>query len=31
MNVLIDAEGVILARNVRGEDLLGKLGELLDG
>ena len=31
MNVLVDADGVILARNVRGEGLLEKLGELLDG
>ncbi len=30
MNVLIDGEGVILARNIRGEDLLNKLAELLD-
>ena len=31
MNVLIDGEGVILARNIRGEGLLAKLAELLDG
>ena len=31
MNVLIDGEGVILARNIRGESLLDKLAELLDG
>ncbi len=30
MNVLIDGEGVILARNIRGEALLDKLAELLD-
>ena len=30
MNVLVDGEGVILARNIRGEDLLNKLAELLD-
>ena len=29
MNVLVDAEGVILAKYVRGEELLQKLGELL--
>ena len=29
MNVLVDAEGVILAKNVRGEGLLDKLAELL--
>ena len=29
MNVLVDAEGVILAKNVRGEGLLEKLAELL--
>ena len=29
MNVLVDAEGVILAKNVRGEGLLDKLEELL--
>ena len=31
MNVLVDAEGVIVARNVRGEALGEKLAELLDG
>ena len=31
MNVLIDGEGVILARNIRGEGLVAKLAELLDG
>ncbi len=30
MNVLIDGDGVILARNIRGEALLDKLAELLD-
>ena len=30
MNVLVDADGVILAKYVRGEELLEKLGELLD-
>ena len=29
MNVLVDAEGIILAKNVRGEGLLDKLAELL--
>ena len=29
MNVLVDAEGVILAKYVRGEELLERLGELL--
>ena len=29
MNVLVDAEGVILAKNVRGEGLLDQLAELL--
>lgn len=29
MNVLVDAEGVILAKYVRGEELLDKVGELL--
>ncbi len=29
MNVLVDKEGVILAKYIRGEELLGKLGELL--
>ena len=29
MNVLVDAEGVILAKYVRGEELLEKVGELL--
>ena len=29
MNVLVDADGVILAKNVRGEGLLDKLAELL--
>ena len=30
MNVLVDAQGEILAKNVRGEVLLNKLAELLD-
>ena len=30
MNILIDSDGVILAKYVRGEGLLGKLAELLD-
>ena len=30
MNVLVNAEGEILAKYVRGEDLLDKLAELLD-
>lgn len=29
MNVLVDKDGEILAKYIRGEDLLGKLGELL--
>ncbi|MDE0419443.1 MAG: TlpA disulfide reductase family protein [Gammaproteobacteria bacterium] len=29
MNVLVDAEGVILAKNVRGDELLAKIEELL--
>ena len=29
MNVLVDKEGVILAKYIRGEELRGKLEELL--
>ncbi len=31
MNILVDANGVIVERDVRGERLLTKLSELLDG
>lgn len=30
-NFLVDAEGTIIARNLRGEDLTAKLAELIDG
>lgn len=29
-NVLVDREGIIVARNLRGDDLLGKLKEVMD-
>ena len=31
MNFLIDSEGIIVARNLRGEKLDVKLAELIDG
>ena len=31
MNLLIDADGVIVGKYVRGDQLLAKLSELLDG